>query len=110
MNCLQGTSTIYHRRFDDPSGYTANISHGNLFSVLLRGTFAAELTSISVGRVALQRGREVLPRLASTGSRNRVGILGWFSDTRLPVVRGIQMRQGDWLSLGEGMESHHRTF
>src|SRR3954452_3253670 len=111
MTFHQSMPTIYYRRFNDPLHYAANVSNGdNLFSVLKRGTFTAELTRIAIGRIALQRGREVLPRLASTGSRSRVGILGWFGDTQLPIVRGIQMRQGDWLSLGEGMESHHRTF
>jgi AraC-like DNA-binding protein len=106
-----GLPTIQHRRFNDPLHYAANVSNGdNLLSVLKPGTFTAELISIAIGRMILQRGREMLPRLASTGSRGRVGILGWFGGTRLPVVRGIQMREGDWLSLGEGMESHHRTF
>jgi len=110
MTFQQSVSTIYYRRFNDPLHYAANVSNGdNLFSVLKRGTFTAELTSIAIGRIALQRGREVLPRLASTGSRRRVGILGWLGATQLPIVRGIQMRQGDWLSLGAGMESHHRT-
>src|SRR4051794_4111913 len=111
MTFHQSMPPIYYRRFNDPLHYAANVSNGdNLFSVLKRGTFTAELTSIAIGRMTLQRGREVLPRLASMGSRSRVGILGWFNETQLPVVRGTQMRQGDWLSLGEGMESHHRTF
>src|SRR4051812_9529054 len=111
MTFHQSMPTIYYRRFNDPLHYAANVSNGdNLFSVLKRGTFTAELTNIAIGRVTLQRGREVLPRLASTGSCSRIGILGWLSDIQLPIVRGIQMRQGDWQSLGEGMESHHRTF
>src|SRR3954453_15604172 len=111
MTFQQSVPTIYYRRFNDPLHYAANVSNcDNLFSVLKRGTFTAELTSIAIGRMTLQRGREVLPRLASRGSRSRVGIIGWFGETQLPIVRGIQVRQGDWLSLGAGMESHHRTF
>jgi AraC-like DNA-binding protein len=100
------------RRFTDPDEYQSTIrGGGGLYSVLGRGTFEAELTTIQLGRLTLQRGRERLPRLASSGMPpNKVGMLGWFGDRQLPVVRGLQMRHGQWLYLGSGMQSHHRTF
>jgi hypothetical protein len=39
-----------------------------------------------------------------------VGLLGWLGDRPLPVVRGLQMRRGEWICLGPGMQSSHRTF
>lgn len=105
-------SAGYTRSYADPDQYHAAIRGGDaLYSVLGRGTFHAELTSIEVGRVTLQRGREILPRLGSSAMpTNRVGILGWFGDGQLPVVRGVQIRQGELMCVGLGMQSHHRTF
>jgi AraC-like DNA-binding protein len=101
-----------NRSFVDPDDYQAAIRGGDSrYSVLGLGTFEAELTTIEIGRLTLQRGREHLPRLASSGMPpNLVGILGWFGDRQLPVVRGLQMRRGDWICLGPGMQSNHRTF
>ncbi len=112
MNGPDGSPASFHQRFDDPARYQSAIrGSGRLFSVLQRGTFQAELTSVEARRVTLQRGREVLPRVGSSGlAADRTGLLGWFSDTPLPVVRGTQVCRGDWLFLGPGMESHHRSF
>jgi len=112
MQSLRGGSTNVIRRFLDPDQYQSAIRGGDsLYSVLGRGTFRAELITIEVGRLTLQRGREDLPRLAASGMPSeRVGILGWFGDDQLPVVRGVQMHQGRFLCLGPGMQSHHRTF
>lgn len=53
----------------------------------------------------------MLPRIAGSGMpANRVGLLGWPRGTAQPVVRGTQINFGDWLALGGGMQSHHRTF
>jgi AraC-like DNA-binding protein len=100
------------RRFVDPDQYQEAIRGGdNLYSILGRGVFNAELTNIEVGRLTLQRGRENLPRLASSSMPpNRVGIVVWFGDSQRPVVRGVQMLPGELLCLGAGMQSHHRTF
>jgi AraC-like DNA-binding protein len=100
------------RSFTDPDEYQSAIRGGDsLYSVLVRGTFEAELTTIEIGRLTLQRGRERLPRLAASGlPPNKVGMLGWFGDSQLPVVRGLQMRRGQWMCLGPGMQSNHRTF
>ncbi len=38
-----------------------------------------------------------------------VGILGWTDNAPLPIVRGLQMRPGDWMCLSPRMQSHHRT-
>lgn len=97
--------------FVDPDQYHAAIRGGDhLLSFLERGEFRAEVTTIEVGRVMLQRGYENLPRLSSTGMPpNKIGILGWFGDSELPIVRGVQMRRGDWMTLGPGMQSHHRS-
>jgi hypothetical protein len=97
--------------FVDPDQYQAAIRGADhLLSFLGRGEFRADVTTIEVGQVMLQRGRENLPRLSSSGMPpNKVGILGWFGDSELPVVRGVQMRRGDWMVLGPGMQSHHRS-
>jgi len=99
------------RSFLDPDQFHSAIRGGNgLLTFLGKGMFKAELTTIQVGRLTLQRGRENLPRLSSSGiPANRVGMLGWLGDDPLPVVRGVQMRRGEFLCLGPGMQSHHRT-
>ena len=75
-----------------------------------RGTFHAGATDIEVGGLKLQRGRELLPRLAASGiPPNKVGVVLWAKDRRLPVVRGVQIRAGEILCLGPGVQSHHRT-
>jgi AraC-like DNA-binding protein len=108
-----GHSVVGHSSlsFDDPDRYQAAIRGGDhLLSFLGRGIFRAEVTTLEVGQVMLQRGRENLPRLASSGMPpNKVGMLGWFGGGELPIVRGIQMRRGDWVCLGPGMQSHHRS-
>jgi hypothetical protein len=82
----------------------------HVLSFLSRGHFRADVTTIEVGQTMLQRGRENLPNLASSSiPPNIVGILGWFGDSDLPLVRGVQMRRGDWMVLGPGMQSHHRS-
>jgi AraC-like DNA-binding protein len=112
MNSLHGVSDSCSRSFVDPEEYQAAIRGGDsLLSFLGRGTFRGEVTTIEVGQVMLQRGCETLPRLSSSRMpTNKVGILGWPGDGALPVVRGVQMRRGQWMSLGLGMQSHHRTF
>jgi hypothetical protein len=112
MNSQLGGSGCASRTFTDSDEYQSAIRGGDgLYSVLGRGTFAADLTTIELGRLTLQRGREHLPRLASSSMPpNRVGMLGWFGDRQLPIVRGLQMRHGDWLCLDSGMQSNHRTF
>jgi len=73
--------------------------------------FRADLTDIEVGQVKLQNGRENLPRLAASGMpANRVGILVWPGNGRMPVVRGVQIQPGELLCLGVGLQSYHRTF
>ena len=108
-----GHSVVDHSSlsFDDPDRYHAAIRGGDsLLSFLERGIFRAQLTTLEVGQVTLQRGREILPRLSSSGMPpNKVGVLGWFGGGELPIVRGIQMRRGDWVCLGPGMQSHHRS-
>jgi AraC-like DNA-binding protein len=99
------------RSFLDADQYHAAIRGGDsLLSFLGRGVFHADVTTIEVGQVMLQRGRENLPRLSSSGMpAGKVGLLGWFGDGELPIVRGVQMRPGDWMCLGPGMQSHHRS-
>jgi AraC-like DNA-binding protein len=97
--------------FLDADQYQAAIRGGDcLLSFLGRGVFRADVTTVEVGQVMLQRGRENLPRLSSSGMpAGKVGLLGWFGDGELPIVRGVQMRRGDWMCLGPGMQSHHRS-
>ena len=100
------------RSFVDPDQFQSAILGGNnMYNLLGRGTFRAELMDIQLDQLFLQRGREALPRLTSSSMpTNRVGIVGWFNDGQLPVVRGAQMQQGEFMCLGLGMQSHHRTF
>lgn len=101
----------FTRSFVDPHHYHSEIRGGDsLLSFLGRGTFRGEVTTILAGQVTLQRARENLPRLScSSMPPHKVGILGWLADSPLPIVRGTQMERGDWMCLGEGMQSHHRT-
>jgi len=99
------------RSFVDPDQYHSAIRGGGPCTLLGRGPFRAEVTSIEAGRLMLQRGRENLPRLTSTGMPpNKVGLLLWLGDHQLPVIRGVQLHRGELMCLGLGMESHHRTF
>src|SRR5690349_6912044 len=89
------------RSFADPNQYQAAIRGGDsLYSILGRGVFGADLTEIEIGQVTLQRGRETLPRLATSGiPANKIGILAWPSTGPLPVVRGVQVQPGELLCL-----------
>jgi AraC-like DNA-binding protein len=100
------------RRFVDSDQYQSAIQGGDrLYSLLGRGTFRAELTSIEVGRLTLQRGREDLPRLAASGlGKNKAALIVWLGDGYLPVIRGVQIRRGELMYLPPGAHSHHRTF
>ncbi len=111
MTSQDGVPVSGQRSFTDPDQFHAAIRGDNgLLSFLGRGTYSAELTTVQVGRLTLQRGRENLPRLSSSVmAPNRVGMLGWIGDAPLPIVRGEQMRRGDWLCLGAGMQSDRRT-
>ena len=88
--------------FIEPDHYQSAIHGGdNLYSLLGRGKFRAELTKIRLGHLTLQRGREYLPRLAASSmSSNKVAIVVWFGENQLPVVRGVQMQRGEMLCLG----------
>ena len=99
------------RSFVDPDQFQSQVRGGDMYNLLGRGTFRAELMDIQLDKLFLQRGREPLPRLSSSSiPPNRVGIVGWFNDGQLPVIRGAQMRPGEFMCLGLGMQSHHRTF
>jgi AraC-like DNA-binding protein len=97
--------------FVDADEYHSAIRGGDgLLTFLSGGTFRGELKTIRIGQVTLQRGSENLPRLSATCMpSNTVGILGWVGDSPLPIVRGVQIQPGEWMSLGRGMQSHHRT-
>jgi AraC-like DNA-binding protein len=99
------------RSFVDPDQFQSAVRGGDMYNLLGCGTFRAELMDIQLDELFLQRGRELLPRLSSSSMPpNQVGIVGWFNDGQLPVIRGAQMRQGEFMCLGLGMQSHHRTF
>jgi hypothetical protein len=81
-----------------------------MINVVECGLFRADLTTLSVGPLMLQRRRETLAHVSAPGvPSNRVGLLGWFGDGQLPVVRGVQVRGGNGC-LGPDMQSHHSTF
>src|SRR4051812_15725140 len=112
LNPPEGVTSSQYISFDDPVPYHAAVKgSGSLFSVVEAGAFRAELTTVRVGRLTLQRGREDLARIGSSQlPLNRVGLLGWYPRTQLPIVRGAQILNGNWLFCGPGMESHHRSF
>jgi AraC-like DNA-binding protein len=105
---IPGSSSL---SFVDPDQFHSAIRGGDhLLSFLARGAFRGDVTTVGLNHVMLQRGRENLPRLSSSGMPpGKVGLLGWFGDGELPVVRGAQMQRGDWMCLGTGMQSHHRS-
>ena len=98
-------------RFTEPDQFQAAVRGGGCsYSILGRGAFGADLTTIDVGRVKLQYAHETLPRLAVSGvPAGKVAILLWPHNGRLPVVRGVQVEMGELLCIGSGVESHHRT-
>src|SRR5665213_311287 len=75
VNDLSGTSTTHTHVFVDPDQFQAAVRGGdNTYTLLDRGVFRAELASIKIGQSTLQRGRETLPRLASSSmTSKRVG-------------------------------------
>src|SRR3954468_23697862 len=102
---------LYSHSFADPDLFQSSIRGGdNLYTILGRGAFHADLTTVGIGRITLQNGRESLPRLAATTvPSDKVSLLGWFDNDRLPVLRGVQIRSGELMYLGRGMQSYHRT-
>jgi AraC-like DNA-binding protein len=106
-------ASLYRRSFDDPDHYQASVRGGdNLYSLLDRGEFRADLTSAEIGGFKLQRGRESLSRLAAWGTpANQIGVVLWPPRKgRLPVVRGTQIQPGELLVFGQNVQSYHRTF
>jgi len=97
--------------FDDPDQLGAALRSGDgKYYLVGRGAFHAELTAVELDHLTLQRGRERLARVGYHGMRpKKVGILGWLDDTSLPIIRGTQMRPGEFMSHGRDMESYHRT-
>ncbi len=110
-NSYQAPLGCFSRSFEDPDHYRAAIRGGDsILSILGRGTYHGEVTTILAGQVTLQRAHENLPRLScSSIPSHKVGLLGWRGDKSLPIVRGTQMERGNWMCLGAGMQSHHRT-
>jgi AraC-like DNA-binding protein len=110
MDIENHVSGSHSRSFTDPEQFqSATLGGDSMYTVLGRGAFRAELTSIEVGQLLLQRGHETLPRVSATSiPANRIGLIGWPSDGQLPAVRGAQMQQGEFICLGPGMQSHHR--
>ena len=98
------------RIFSDPDQFqSATLGGDSMYTVLGRGAFRAEVTSIEVGRLLVQRGHEELPRVSATSIPiNRIRLIGWPIDGQLPVVRGAHIQQGEFICLGPGMQSHHR--
>jgi len=111
MNNIRSIPASSNLAFVIPDQYHSAIRGGDhLLGFLGRGVFRAELTIIEVGQVALQWGRANLPRLSSSGMPpDKVGMLGWFGNSELPIVRGVQMQRGDWMYRGAAMQSHHRS-
>jgi hypothetical protein len=93
-----GSPATSSRIFIDPEQYQLSIRGGEIVCWLSLGAgiFRAELTTIPVGQLTLQSGRENLPRLSRTSMPpNTVGILGWIGDGPFPVVRAVQIRRGE---------------
>jgi len=99
------------RAFTDPDQLADALRSGDgRYKVLERGAFRAEMTVVELGRATLQCAHESLSRIAYHALRpTRVGVLVWPRGGALPVVRGTQMRPGDLMSAGRGVESFHRT-
>ena len=62
---IPGSSSL---RFVDPDQFHGAIRGGDhLLSFLARGAFRGDVTTVGLNHVMLQRGRENLPRLSSSG-------------------------------------------
>src|SRR3954451_11876048 len=103
---------LYSCSFADPDLFQSSVRGGdNLYTVLGRGAFHADLTTVGIHKITLQNGQETLPRLAATTvPSDKVKFAVWFDKNRLPVIRGVQIRSGELLYGGSGMQSYHRTF
>src|SRR3954462_8274073 len=101
---------LYSRSFADPDLFQFSVRGGdNLHTILGRGAFHADLTKVGIGRITLQNGRETLPCLAAPTVRpDKVSLLGWFDNDRLPGIRDVQIQSGELMYLGRGMQSYHR--
>ena len=110
MDIDNRVSSSCNRIFSDPEQFHSAIVGGDsMYTVLGRGVFRSELTSIGVGRLLLQRGREELPRVSATSvPANRIALLSWPGDTELPVIRGVQVQPREFVCLSPNMQSHHR--
>src|SRR5262249_1781215 len=99
------------KSFDDPGQFHEEFRGDGIYTPLGRGTFRAEATKMDVGAVRLFRCVEILPRLSSLDiPMNKIGLLTWFRDHPLPVVRGAQIQPGDLMCLSPGWQTQHRTF
>lgn len=105
------TSAASTCRFTEPDQFQVAVRGGGCsYSILGSGVFSADLTTVEVGRVKLQYAHETLPRLAISGvPSNNLAILLWPHNSRLPVVRGVQVEAGELFCFGPGVQSHHRT-
>ncbi len=82
MTSQDGVPVSGQRSFTDPDQFHAAIRGDNgLLSFHGRGTYSAELTTVQIGRLTLQRGRENLP-VFLVMAPNRVGMLGWLATLR----------------------------
>lgn len=98
------------RSFINPDEFKAAVGGNEFYSILARGTFRAEFASVNFGGLAIRRGRENLPRLASSSlPADRIGILTWLGAGPFPTVRGREMRRGDILCRAPDAQSYHRT-
>lgn len=109
QNHVGGSDTV---TYFDPDEFQSAVRGGDaMYNVLSRGRYRAELTTIKVGQLMVQRGKEALPRISSTSlPPSMIALCGWFGDGQPPVVRGAQMQRGEFICLGPRMQSHHRTF
>lgn len=86
-------------------------STDSLYVVLDRGMFHAELTEVMLGRMAVRRGREALPRLAESATPDgSVLMMCWPGRHPLPVIRGMPMLRGGIYCRGPGFDSYDRSF
>jgi AraC-like DNA-binding protein len=103
------SSTV--RTFSEPDEFHAAIRDAQAAgTVTERGDFRAELTNIRLDRVALQRSRETLPRVAySAFNPERFGVVFATSPGQQIYINGLEMRQTDIVVFRAGSEGYNRS-
>lgn len=102
----------YTTVFGDPDDFQAALSAEGVVRFLLTGPgrFRARVTQLLLHRLCLSAGREEMARIAFVAvPGDTVLVLLGIHQERGPVCGGIEMREGEIITLGPGQRVHVRT-